>query len=590
MYKTSLELLAPARNADIGIEAIRHGADAVYIGGPRFGARAAAGNNVDEIKRLVDYAHCFKAKVYVTINTLLHSDELSEVKSLIEQLQEIGVDALIVQDPVVRDLVNSLPAERRIRLHASTQMDNRTADKVRMLLSQGYEQIVLARELSLEEIKDIHNQCPEVSLEAFVHGALCVSLSGLCYVSEVLFDRSANRGECAQVCRMEFDLEDEKGVKIVRNKHLLSLRDLCQIDALEDMAEAGVRSFKIEGRLKDMSYVKNVTAAYSQALNALCEKFPDRYQRASMGSVDYAFRPDVRKSFNRGFTHYFLYGRNDDIFSFDTPKATGEPIGKVTSVNQQRGSAYIDLRLDDGVTLTNGDGLCFFNRNRSLIGLRVNRVEKSRVYPYVMPHDLLPGMTVYRNHDKHFNDVLAGQSAERFIPVDITMDYSEGEFVLTMCDDSHSTELHCPYTAELARTHQSENVRRELSRLGNTFCRANSVDLLYEKNYFIPASKLSEWRRELVRKHSQIIDYQNDSSFERNPSIQNSSFNNSSLLTHHSPLMQCRHCLRYAFGWCARRQQLTSEPPKQLFLRLRNGARLSLDFDCKVCMMNVYKA
>ena len=265
-------------------------------------------------------------------------------------------------------------------------------------------------------------------------------------------------------------------------------------------------------------------------------------------------------------------------------------IGKVTSVNQQRGSAYIDLRLDDGVTLTNGDGLCFFNRNRSLIGLRVNRVEKSRVYPYVMPHDLLPGMTVYRNHDKHFNDVLAGQSAERFIPVDITMDYSEGEFVLTMCDDSHSTELHCPYTAELARTHQSENVRRELSRLGNTFYRANSVDLLYEKNYFIPASKLSEWRRELVRQHLQIIDYQNDSSFERNPSIQNSSFNNSSLLTHHSPLMQCRHCLRYAFGWCARRQQLTSEPPKQLFLRLRNGARLSLEFDCKACVMNVYKA
>ena len=289
-----LELLAPARTADIGIEAIRHGADAVYIGAPAFGARAAATNSIDDIKRLVDFAHLFRAKVYVTVNTIIYQQELKLVELMIRQLHEIGVDALIVQDVAMKKM--DIPP---ILLHASTQMDNRTPEQVRFLHAQGYEQVVLARELSISDMKIIHEHCPDVKLEAFVHGALCVSYSGRCYVSQALFGRSANRGECAQVCRMEFDLENAKGEKLVTGKHLLSLKDMCRIDALEDMAEAGVSSFKIEGRLKDMAYVKNVTAAYSMALNDLVRRHPDRYRRASLGNVELSFKPDVEKSFNR---------------------------------------------------------------------------------------------------------------------------------------------------------------------------------------------------------------------------------------------------------------------------------------------------
>ena len=279
---SSLELLSPARTADIGIEAVRHGADAVYIGAERFGARQAAGNSVADIARLVEYAHVFGARVYVTLNTLLHDDELAEAERMVQELKGIDVDALIVQDVAVVGMAQRVG----MPVHASTQMDNRTAEQVQRLTDAGIEQVVLARELSLDDIRQIHTACPQARLEAFVHGALCVSLSGRCYASEVLFGRSANRGACAQVCRMEFDLEDERGHKLLEKKHLLSLKDLCQLERLEEMAEAGVTSFKIEGRLKDMAYVKNVTAAYSEALNALCRKYPDRYRRSSRGEVD----------------------------------------------------------------------------------------------------------------------------------------------------------------------------------------------------------------------------------------------------------------------------------------------------------------
>ena len=620
----ALELLAPARTADIGIEAIRHGADAVYIGASHHGARQAAGNSLEDIQRLVEYAHSFGAKIYVTVNTIIYDEELEQVKQLVHDLERIGVDALIVQDMALLEMKESLGC--KIPLHASTQMDNRTPEKVRFLSEQGFEQVVLARELSLEEIKEIHQQNPQTKLEGFVHGALCVSLSGQCYASEAIFGRSANRGECAQVCRMEFDLEDDKGNVFVKKKHLLSLKDLCQIDALEDLAEAGASSFKIEGRLKDAAYVKNVTAAYSLALDALVAKYPEKYRHASKGTVELKFQPDVRKSFNRGFTHYFLYGRNADIFSFDTPKALGEPVGRVKEI-------YTDSFVMDGnVSFANGDGLCFFDKSGKLYGFRINKAAGNRLYPLEMPRMLHRGNQIYRNYDKRFDDVLARESAERFIPVDVTIDRVGETFALTMSDGERNVSLQVPYDAELARTHQSENLERQFSKLGNTPYRLRSFQILYKKNYFIPSSLLSEWRRAIVEK------MKNEEQLSEKLKVKSEKFNDNEnhhpdgivhfpLFTLHSyldhssltylsnvsnhlsnqfyvnlgikqiepayelthpegvPVMFCRHCLRYAMGWCYKRQNAKTNVPSHLFLRLENGKRFALEFDCKACLM-----
>ena len=326
MKARKIELLAPAKNLECGLAAVDHGADAVYIGAPRFGARAAAGNSLEDIAELVRYAHRFRVRIYVTVNTILRDDELADTQAMIWALYRIGVDALIVQDMGILRL--DLPP---IPLHASTQMDNRTPEKVRFLADTGFRQVVLARELSLNEIRQIHEACPDVSLEVFVHGALCVSYSGQCYVSQACFGRSANRGECAQFCRLAFDMEDARGEKIVRGKHLLSLKDLNQSDVLEQLLDAGATSFKIEGRLKDVAYVKNVTAAYRRKLDELFRRRPE-YVRASSGEVRLDFHPQPDKSFNRGFTHYFLFGRNADIVSFDKPKSVGEEMGKVKEI------------------------------------------------------------------------------------------------------------------------------------------------------------------------------------------------------------------------------------------------------------------
>ncbi len=627
-----IELLAPARNADIGIEAIRHGADAVYIGAGRYGARAAAGNSVEDIKRLVDFAHFFRAKVYVTVNTIMTDAELDDAEKLIHQLYEIGVDALIVQDMGL--LRMNLPP---IPLHASTQMDNRTVEKVRFLRSEGFEQVVLARELTLEQIREIHRECPDVALEAFVHGALCVSYSGQCYVSEACFRRSANRGECAQVCRMEFDLEDAEGHKLMKRKHLLSLKDLCHVDVLEDLLDAGVTSLKIEGRLKDMSYVKNITAAYSEALNRIVKRHPDRYERASQGQVRLKFTPDVHKSFNRGFTHYFLYGRGDDIFSFDTPKALGEEVGKVKDVF----SNHITVA---GVkSFSNGDGLCFVDGNGKLHGFRVNKVADGRLYPLEMPDGIRSKLRLYRNYDHAFEQILAHESAERVVPVDIDVDETPTGFRLTMNDTEgyYSASVEVPYEKELARTPQTDNVVRQLSRLGGTGFELRECRVNYKKNYFIPSSVLGEWRRCLVRSEELGVNHPDGNSSLLTP---HSSLKTSSLsylsnvmnsraeafyrergattvepafeLEHRSdvPVMFCRHCLRYALGMCSKNHSSLLTPHSlrsfsavlgkdseqgsnfcsrwhensSLFLSLANGRRFRLEFDCRQCMMKVY--
>lgn len=487
---TALELLAPARTADIGIEAIRHGADAVYIGAARFGARAAAGNSVEDIARLVRFAHPFGAKVYATLNTLLHDEELQEAKKLAIRLAEVGVDAAIVQDE--RLLKAGLP----LPVHASTQMDNRTPTQVARRVEQGCKQVVLARELSLDEIADIHRSVPQARLEVFVHGALCVSLSGCCFVSEKLFGRSANRGECAQVCRMSFDLEDADGHKIVIGKHLLSLKDLCHLDVLEQLAKAGASSFKIEGRLKGMGYVKNVTAAYSEALNRLVRLHPDLYQRASRGDVELFFRPDVHRSFNRGFTHYFLFGRTADIFSPHTPKSVGQHVGRIRSVEPH------SILVDSNVHFSNGDGLCCLTPQGKLLGFRVNRAEGYRLFLHermVWPTGI-EGTPLYRNFDKAFEDTLAhANTARRTLPLRISIAHEGSSFKLSATDGLRHVQLNESYEAAQARTPQENNISKQFAKLGNTPYRLSSLSLLYKENLFIPSSLLTQWKNHLLQ-------------------------------------------------------------------------------------------
>ena len=368
-----IELLAPAKNLECGIAAVDHGADAIYIGAPRFGARAAAGNSLEDIAELVRYAHVYNVRIYVTVNTILKDEELKDTEKMIWDLYRAGVDALIVQDMGLLEL--NLPP---IPLHASTQMDNRTSQKVRFLAEAGFRQVVLARELSLVEIENIHHACPDVPLEVFVHGALCVSYSGQCYVSQACFGRSANRGGCAQFCRLAFDMIDADGKSIVRNKHLLSLKDLNQSEELEQLLDAGASSLKIEGRLKDVSYVKNVTAYYRQKLDTIFKRRKE-YIRASSGEVKLEFKPQLDKSFSRGFTNYFLFDRNKDIFSFDTPKSLGEEMGTVKEI---RGN-YLTVA---GIkSFNNGDGVCFLDETGKLQGFRINRVENNKLFPQEMP-------------------------------------------------------------------------------------------------------------------------------------------------------------------------------------------------------------
>ena len=358
-----LELLAPAKDLKCGIAAIDCGADAVYIGAARFGARQAVGNSIDDINELCEYAHKFGCKVYVTVNTIIYDNELEDTQKLLNELGRIGVDAILVQDMGITKL--QLPQD--VDLHASTQTDNRSAEKVEWLARHNFDRVVLARELSLEEIRIIHQRVPQTELEVFVHGALCVSYSGVCYASEYCFGRSANRGACAQFCRMKFDLTDKDGNEIINQAHLLSLKDMCRIDSLELLADAGVTSFKIEGRLKDINYVRNVTAAYSNQLNEIISRRGSEYKRASSGVCDIRFTPNLNKTFNRGFTDYFLNGRTSDLASFYTPKAMGEYVGKVKEI---RGNSF---NVAGTTSFANGDGLCFINSNNELEGFRINR-------------------------------------------------------------------------------------------------------------------------------------------------------------------------------------------------------------------------
>ena len=622
----SLELLAPAKNLECGLAAIDHGADAVYIGASRFGARVAAGNSVDDIRQLCLYAHQFAAKVYVTVNTIIYDNELEATRQLLAELSDAGVDAILVQDMAVLSLISHLlPLTSHLSFHASTQTDNRTVEKVRWLRDVGFRRVVLARELSADEIAAIHEAVPDVELEVFVHGALCVSYSGLCYASEHCFGRSANRGACAQFCRMKFDLIDADGRELEHQRHLLSLKDMNLSSHLQELVDAGATSFKIEGRLKDAAYVKNVTAAYSEALNAIIRQHPDRYCRASRGQCTYTFRPDLHKTFNRGFTTYFLHGRQPDIFSLDTPKALGEYVGRVKELRRD------SFNVAGTATFANGDGLCFFNADNELEGFRVNRAEGNRLFPQQMPTNLRPGVALYRNNDQQFERLLSRPSSERRIPIRLSLGVTADGFSLSA--EPVGTPAATPVEVTIACEHQQaakpqhDNIVRQLSKLGGTIYECSRVDLSDAFGYFIPNSTLTDLRRQLVQAlttHSSKSSISSSSSVSSISSVSNSSrssrkscspapaydhpylYNIANRLSCEfygvdaptayelrggdGPIMQCRHCLRYALDRCRKNpaDRSTVEWREPLFLRLGDGRRFRLEFDCKHCQMNVY--
>lgn len=601
-----IELLAPAKNLECGIEAINHGADAVYIGAPKFGARAAAVNSLEDIAALVEYAHLYNVRIYVTVNTILKEEELKETEAMIKELYRVGVDALIVQDMAITQL--DLPP---IPLHASTQMDNRTVEKVKFLTEAGFRQVVLARELTLGEIGKIHEACPDTPLEVFVHGALCVSYSGQCYVSQACFGRSANRGECAQFCRLPFSMVDADGKVIVKNKHLLSLKDLNQSDELEALLDAGASSLKIEGRLKDVSYVKNVTAAYHQKLDAIFVRRKE-YARASSGVCHLDFRPQLDKSFSRGFTNYFLHGRDKSISSFDTPKSLGEEMG---TMKEARGN-YLTVA---GIkSFNNGDGVCYIDEQGRLQGFRINRVEGNKLYPQEMPR-IKPRTVLYRNFDQEFERVLSRKSSERKIAVVILLSENNFGFSLSLTDeDDNSITLTLPRDKELARTPQEENLRNQLSKLGNTPFEATRIDVDFKENWFIPASVLTDLRRQAVDKliAARRMTYQREivvfkptthaypqqtltylgnvmnaraASFYKDHGVQAIAPAYEKQPVEEAILMFCKHCLRYSMGWCPIHHRERSPYREPYYLIGTDGKQFRLSFDCKNCQMTIGK-
>lgn len=645
----TLELLAPAKNLECGIAAIDHGADAVYIGAPRFGARAAAGNSLDDIRQLCRYAHQYQAKVHVTVNTIIYDSELNDTLDMIRDLQEAGVDALLLQDMgVLYALQGKGPSAVDFtwtkELHSSTQCDTRSAEKVKWLQALGFNRAVLARELSVQEISDIHQAVPDMDLEVFVHGALCVSYSGVCYASERCFGRSANRGECAQFCRMKFNLLDSDNKEIEHQRHLLSLKDMCQIDNLEALADAGACSFKIEGRLKDAGYVKNVVSAYSQRLDEICRKHPQKYARPSFGRPRYEFEANLKKTFNRGFTNYFLKGRQPDIASFDTPKAIGEFVGKVKEI---RGNSFNVASI---ASFTNGDGLCFINDEHELEGFRVNRAQGNRLFPLKMPANLRPGMGLYRNNDQAFEKVLAGKTAERKIPVKITFSLydedgrsgfsAEAQYIREQgigwgSDDSNYLGKGIvAFEHNPAQKPQHDNIVRQLSKLGGTIYECREVEIKNQAdNYFIPSSILTELRRNLMEdieknadisseekavsnhlsnaegdnkvqawqreygKYGYLYNIANKSAHEfyklhgMNHTENAFELGKTSIQgtkTDESLIMQCRHCIRYSLGYCVKRGGRKPTWKEPLYLELGDGRRFRLEFACNVCQMNIY--
>ena len=601
--RRNLELLAPARTADIGVAAIDCGADAVYIAGPAFGARQAAGNPVADIRRLCGYAHRFGVRIYVTVNTLVYEEEIPQVRGLLQELQEAGVDALIVQDAAVTRL-----APEGMILHASTQCAIRTPEKARFTESLGYGRLVLERELSLEQIRAIR-AAVDAELEVFVHGALCVCYSGQCYLSEHLAGRSANRGACIQACRSLYDLEDADGRVIARNKALLSLKDFNLLHRLEDLAEAGADSFKIEGRLKNESYVRNVVRAYSDALDGLVRRHPDRYRRASFGTLRGGFTPDLRKTFNRGYTELFLDGNRGEWASMDAPKSMGERIGTVDRLR----AGVVTVRPENpGLTLHNGDGFAFVGRNGDIVGFRGDVCEGFTIRCKEVP-GLKAGMPLYRNIDADFERKIESDRPVREIGVTVRARLEDGALaVAAVTEDGRTASVTVPAPLEPARDadRMLDTVRGQLSKRAGIY--AFSVAGIDADGLipFMPASFLNGIRRDLaaaldaeparmrplrrgvVRPDPapEALTYKDNMANSIAREIYRErgtkAFEDAYERTHREGVeyMRTKYCLRHEMGLCPK--QLPGTRPDPLYL-LNNGRRLRLDFDCRACEMTV---
>ena len=601
LHRTPLELLAPARDAECGIAAVNHGADAVYIGAPKFGARAAAGNPLKDIAGLISYAHKYWARVYITLNTILYDDELEEARRLIHELYDAGADALIIQDMGLLEL--DLPP---IPLFASTQTHNYEIEKIRFLEQVGIRRVILARELSIGQVREIR-AATSLELEFFVHGALCVSFSGQCYFSQAAMGRSANRGECAQMCRLPYTLTDSRGNVLANNQHVLSLRDLNLSEYIPELVAAGVTSFKIEGRLKDAAYVRNITSFYRTILDALIEGQP-HLRRASSGKSSLSFLPDPGRTFNRGYTDYFLHGRRPDIVSMHTPKSLGKAIGKVKEVD---GASF---RLDTAEILRSGDGICFFDDQDQLTGTNINQADGGRIVPNSLA-GITPGTVIYRNHDHAFLQFLKSDRAKRKIGVGMHLTETADGFRLRLIDeDGNEAAAQIVHVKEGAESPAAAraSIETQLKKLGSTIYESTEFTSELTNTWFLPVKVLNQLRRDAVaaldtvrqrafpRRTASIIP--NDipypqTSLDFTANVVNGaadSFYRRHVVKHIEQgfelqdhlsgqvLMTTRHCLKYQFDLCRGKGTEGEE------LYLSDGrTKYKLEFDCGRCVMKV---
>ena len=619
-----IELLSPAKNLEVGIAAINHGADAVYIGGPVFGAREKVCNSIADVEKLCRHAAIYDAKVYVTLNTVLFDNELEQAREIAWNCYNAGVDALIVQDMALLNI--DMPP---IALHASTQCHNVSAEKVKFLEDVGFKQVVLARELSINEIREIRAKTT-LPLEFFIHGALCVCYSGQCYLSHVIGRRSANRGACAQPCRLRWNLEDENGNVLISNRHLLSLKDLNNSKNIEELIDAGISSFKIEGRLKDADYVKNTTAFYRRALDEIIARRPD-LERASKGVSTPAFEPKLEKSFSRGFTDYFIHGRQKNIEAPFTPKSMGEYIGTIQKIDGKR--LIVNVK-DKNCVLHNGDGLCFLDENNESQGFNVNGVEgntilMSATIPSLRPTEGSGEISLYRNFDFVWQKAVENSDGNRKIGINLVLSENDKGLIINSIIDNEicgSVEMQCQKDIAKNQERALESIRTKLSQWGDTKFSIESIDIQLDRIYFIPASMLGEMKRRLVVELEKIFIINHRASChldqtstkgrgERRSLLQNEpsfpekylsylgNVTNSlsrqfyenhgvtsiedglekTMLEGEIVVMTTKYCVRYANGMCSRDTGRRATP---LYINNVKG-RFRLDFDCQRCRMNV---
>ena len=600
--KKTIELLAPAKDKKTAFAAIDCGADAVYIGSPKFGARVNASNSLDDIKDVVEYAHKFRVKVYVTINTIMSDDELREAVELIYQLYDIGVDALIVQDMGLLEC--KLPP---IKLFASTQCHNSTLEKVKFLEKTGFSRVILARELSLDEIRKIADNT-DVEIETFIHGALCVSYSGQCYMSYAIGGRSANRGECAQPCRKKYSLVDSDGVVVATDKHLLCLRDLNFSSDIKDLIDAGVSSFKIEGRLKDEDYIKNVVSFYRKKIDDAIEN--TEYERSSSGYSVLGFEADVNKTFNRGYCEYFLHGRNKNITSFDSPKSRGEYTGKVKEVFEK----YF---LFDGSELNNADGICFFDERGELVGTSVNKAEGNKIFPQSM-NGIRKGVEVFRNYNHKFSKMLESAKVERKIEASVCFVEKEQCYELSAVDeDGVRVVVEAGKNYDKAKNQElaRNNIIKCLKKAGDSCFDIKEARVEVDVYPFIPLSELNELRRRLFAKLEEeriaVYEVEKSGGIFISPYFERELFYDVNIMNEKAKefyekrggicreyaiektgnvsgkiLMTTKHCLKFSLGLCSKegKKHRYREP---FFLVDSHGKKYKLLFECKSCCMKI---